>query len=1237
MKNYVFSRLTILFLCLVCMSNTSRAEEWIDVTEKYLTNPSFVDNSNYGWTYNYRNGTSTLRCETMEFWNATFDVYQTLHLPTGKYRLSVQSYYRIGDNSSTLYSDYKSGRDNITAVMYAGETTKKLVSVYSFHFNQWVDGCWNYYGMYFPNTMESASKAFEQNAYWNQMEFNTNGGNVNIGLRNDTHTYSNWCIFDNFKLEYWGTVIKATSLTLSPTTANLVIGETLQLEATFRPTDVTYTKLTWSSGNNAIATVDENGLVTATGEGSTYIIAKTTDGSNISRAVRINVSKGTPTTESLAVNEIMASNYDTFISPSWNFDGWIELYNPSNTIISLANIYISDESENLTKWQAPFYMGLLHPNEFKTIWFDHDLLSNFNVNFKLDIDGGTIYISNSDGQLITQQSYPAALGRIAYARTIDGTGDWGQTSTPTPDKSNASAIFANGQLPEPFVNEDSKLFEGTLNVQVTIPTGATLRYTTDGTLPTNTHGNTSTTGIFNVTSTKCYRFRLFQDGMLPSNVVSRTYIYKDRDYTLPIISVVSDPDFLYDDSIGVMVRGVNGRPGNGQSTKCNWNMDWERPVNFSYILEDGHTMALNQDAYLEMCGGWSRAYTPHSFKLKGNKSLGGNKNLDYPFFSAKPWIRNRTLQIRNGGNDNYCRIKDPALQTIVQTSGIDVDVQSYQPVHEFINGQYIGVLNVREPNNKHYVYANYGWDEEDIDQFEISPDSFYVQKCGTDEAYQQLLSLSANAANSETYEEIKQLLDVDEYIAYMAMEFYLGGSDWTRNNVKAFRNRNGGKFRFVMFDLDSSLSHGNSMFTNFFNMEKNYTFDELYPSKTRITTDNTLVTLFRQLLQNDEFRNNFVDAFCIAGGSVFTPERCTSIIDSLTARIGPAMAITGESPYSTANDMKNAFNNRLSTMMNAIKNESRMQLGGKAMMNAVIKSNVSGAKLFINNTNIPTGLFNGKLFAPTTLKAYAPAGYTFKGWYDTNTGSCLSTNSEINIPTNDFNYTATFEEMPNAEKLSKGITPVRINEVSASNSVYVNDYFKKNDWIELVNTTNEPQDVEGMYLSDNPTTPTKYQITSEGSQANTIIPPHGHLLIWCDKLSPNKELHASFKLGAEGDELTLMAADKSWTDHFTYPEHDGNQSVGRYPDGCNDIYLFNVPTIGKDNRMTSYAVAQEEDFLLGDVNGDGVVNITDVIYLVNYIMQPESTTIILKAADVNIDGNINITDAVGIINLILSY
>ena len=83
----------------------------------------------------------------------------------------------------------------------------------------------------------------------------------------------------------------------------------------------------------------------------------------------------------------------------------------------------------------------------------------------------------------------------------------------------------------------------------------------------------------------------------------------------------------------------------------------------------------------------------------------------------------------------------------MQTSGIDVDVQAYQPAHEFINGEYIGVLNVREPNNKHYVYANYGWDDDEIDQWEMSPDSGYVQKCGTPDVYNELCDvLSPDAA-----------------------------------------------------------------------------------------------------------------------------------------------------------------------------------------------------------------------------------------------------------------------------------------------------------------------------------------------------------------------------------------------------------------------------------------------------------------------------------------------------------
>ena len=55
--------------------------------------------------------------------------------------------------------------------------------------------------------------------------------------------------------------------------------------------------------------------------------------------------------------------------------------------------------------------------------------------------------------------------------------------------------------------------------------------------------------------------------------------------------------------------------GNGQSTACNWNMDWERPVNMEYMVPERdnrggvrYSSVLNQEADLEISGGWTRAY-----------------------------------------------------------------------------------------------------------------------------------------------------------------------------------------------------------------------------------------------------------------------------------------------------------------------------------------------------------------------------------------------------------------------------------------------------------------------------------------------------------------------------------------------------------------------------------------------------------------------------------------------------
>ena len=106
-----------------------------------------------------------------------------------------------------------------------------------------------------------------------------------------------------------------------------------------------------------------------------------------------------------------------------------------------------------------------------------------------------------------------------------------------------------------------------------------------------------------------------------------------------------------------------------------------------------------------------------------------------------------------------------------------------------------------------------------------------------------------------------------------------------------------------------------------------------------------------------------------------------------------------------------------------------------------------------------------------------------------------------------------------------------------------------------------------MYVSDNASKTKKYQIPASNGTVNTIIPAHGFLVVWCDKLDDLTQLHTSFKIDADGGDVLLTASDLSWTNTLSYPQHDGWHSVGRFPDGTESIYMFAMPSISKTNRL----------------------------------------------------------------------
>ena len=198
-----------------------------------------------------------------------------------------------------------------------------------------------------------------------------------------------------------------------------------------------------------------------------------------------------------------------------------------------------------------------------------------------------------------------------------------------------------------------------------------------------------------------------------------------------------------------------------------------------------------------------------------------------------------------------------------------------------------------------------------------------------------------------------------------------------------------------------------------------------------------------------------------------------------------------------------------------------------------------------------------------TVRTDAADGYRFIGWRDQHS-RWLSHEKECQI-TSDGTYTAVYEKTTDEH-----LSAICINEVCATNDIYVNDYGKR--------------------FSDEENNPTKYQIDNSG-EASTIIQPNEHLLIWCDGKPPLTQLHLPFKLkNTDNSILILQSADGKWKDSIRYHSHSSKETVGRYPDGGGNTWKFYHPTIGTHNMTTTYdnAVNNVQDSVIAPTLSDEI-------------------------------------------------
>gem|GEM_PF-241924 len=118
------------------------------------------------------------------------------------------------------------------------------------------------------------------------------------------------------------------------------------------------------------------------------------------------------------------------------------------------------------------------------------------------------------------------------------------------------------------------------------------------------------------------------------------------------------------------------------------------------------------------------------------------------------------------------------------------------------------------------------------------------------------------------------------------------------------------------------------------------------------------------------------------------------------------------------------------------------------------------------------------------------------------------------------------------------------------------------DWIELRNPGTSAVDLSGMYLTNDTSTPTKFQIPTGVS-----IPAGGYLLFWADNNTTEGSRHTNFTLDPAGGTISLYDIDGiTRVDTVTYGAQTTNVSSGRYPNGTGNWQAMTTPTPGTANE-----------------------------------------------------------------------
>src|SRR5690606_35043493 len=129
--------------------------------------------------------------------------------------------------------------------------------------------------------------------------------------------------------------------------------------------------------------------------------------------------------------------------------------------------------------------------------------------------------------------------------------------------------------------------------------------------------------------------------------------------------------------------------------------------------------------------------------------------------------------------------RDAMMQALGK--GMRMDTQDYRPAVVFLNGEYWGILNLRERYDQHYLARTYGVNPDNVDH--LANHNEVDQGDATH--YQQTIQYiqNNNLANDDNFRELQTRIDTDNYMDYTIANIFTDNRDWPGNNIDYWRLR----------------------------------------------------------------------------------------------------------------------------------------------------------------------------------------------------------------------------------------------------------------------------------------------------------------------------------------------------------------------------------------------------------------------------------------------------------------